>query len=44
MEEKSGRKARLKVTIDESVRLDRPSLSSKGIFGDKVVALRNNAQ
>lgn len=38
MEEKSGRKARLKIQIDAGVQLDKPRMSTNGIFAQKPVA------
>ena len=38
MEEKSGRKARLKIQIDPGLHLDKPSLSAGGIYFKKPIA------
>lgn len=38
MEEKSGRKARLKIEIESTIRLDKPNMSTKGIFFGHAIA------
>ena len=38
LEEKSGRKARFKMEIQDWVRVDKPSMASNGIFAAKKVA------
>ncbi len=44
MEEKSGRKARLKIQIHSAIAVDKPRMAANGIFPEKAIASAKKVQ